>query len=235
VPAQGDRIRRTARDLRCIGRQRGRGAALRWLLDRLRYVVYRRADHLVIVKSLSDRTPAGALPAGDTQVVRAERRHLPSVAEFDRRHCNSLATRRHARLGEGLEAFLAFVGQELAGQIWLVAADSGRTHVDVVRLGLPLEDDDAYAFDMFVAAEHRGHGMASRFLAAVAEELAASGFRRVWGFVDSSNVPARWLYSTGGWRTVRRSRSWHLLGLLAVIDGRPYVTVAGSLRPLSRT
>jgi GNAT superfamily N-acetyltransferase len=205
------------------------------MLDRLRDVVYRRADHLVILKSLSDCTPAGVLSADDMQVVRAERRHLPSVAEFDRRHCNSRATRRHAHLGKGLDAFLAFVGQELAGQIWWVAPDGGRTHVDVRRLGLPLQDDDAYAFDMFVAPEHRGHGMASRFLAAASEQFDALGFRRVWGFVDASNVPARWLYSTGGWRTVRRSRSWHVLGLFAVIDGRPYVTAGGTLRPLSRT
>jgi GNAT superfamily N-acetyltransferase len=220
------RSRAIAADLRCIARADGwRASALR-LLGWIAYTIFRREDRFVLAKRLTGTAPAGDA-AGRVRVERAEPRHLPALAEFNRRHCNARAMRRHGQVRRDREAMLAFVGDELVGYLWCMEPRSAWDDIDVLRLGPEVAEDDVYAFEMFVAPERRGDGNASAFVIGACERLAQLGYRRVWGFVDHDNVPARWLYSTNGWTTVRRSRSWHLLSRLAVIDGTPYVVAGG--------
>jgi GNAT superfamily N-acetyltransferase len=227
------RSKAIAADLRCISREFGWQAALRRLLGWASYAIYRREDRLVIRKTLSE-SPSVTDSARDVRVERAESRHLPMLTEFNRRHCNARAMRRHAQVRGDREAMLAFVGKELVGYLWWMDQRSARDDIDVVRLGPAVDEDDVYAFEMFVAPERRAHGTASSFVTGACDQLAQLGYRRVWGFVDHDNVPARWLYSTNGWSTVRRSRSWHLLSRLAVIDGIPYLAVNGRVKRLRR-
>ena len=58
-----------------------------------------------------------------------------------------------------------------------------------------------YGYDLFIAPDHRGHGTPDEFLAAVEAELVRLGYHRMFGFVDSANRPARWLYATTATRT----------------------------------
>ena len=228
----GTRLARAvADDLRCISRTRGLRAGLRSLLDLVAYRIWRHEDRFVLLKPLTGIAPVS--DSGDRlRVERGEPRHLPALSEFNCLQCNARAVRRHAQVRGDREALLAFLGDELVGYLWWMEPRSAPEDLDVIRLGPEVAGDDAYAFEMFVAPQHRGHGNALSFVTGACEQLARLGYRRVWGFVDYDNVPARWLYSTSGWSTVRRSRSWHLLARLTVIDGVAYVSAGGRVKRL---
>jgi ribosomal protein S18 acetylase RimI-like enzyme len=226
------RVKAIAGDLRCMARQLGWREALSQLMDWTGYVIYRREDRFVIARTLTESPPPTRLTP-DVRVEWAESRHLPVLAEFNRRHCNVRAMRRHVQVRGQRDAMLGFIGDELVGHLWWIDRRRAGDDVDLLRLGHLLNDDDVYAFEMFVAPEHRGNGTASRFLGEACEELARLGYRRIWAYVDHTNVPARWLFTTNGWHIVRRSRSWHVLSRLAVIEGKPYLTTRGTVKPLS--
>lgn len=52
----------------------------------------------------------------------------------------------------------------------------------------------------FLLEEHRGGGASNDFLHQVETSLRGRGYGRIWGYVDRPNRPARWLYSTRGYR-----------------------------------
>ena len=87
----------------------------------------------------------------------------------------------------------------------------------------------------FIAPEHRGRGTPAEFLAGVESELARLGYRRMFGFVDSDNRPARWLYTTAGHEDVLRCRTRTILGRLMFVDGRGWL-ISGrhGVRPIAR-
>jgi GNAT superfamily N-acetyltransferase len=203
----------------------GRDAALRQAAGYLTRTVPRLArqndapDDLLVVRTLSDSIPAGRR---DVRVECAEQRHQRALTEFSRRHCRRRALTRPASHGGGAESLLGFVGDELVAQLFWVDHRGARAHSDVVRLGLSLDEDEVYAFDLFVAPDHRGDGTAAAFVGGSCEVLARLGYRQMWGVADGWNLPAKWLYLTTGWRTVRRVPSGG-----AVPRTKPRVTSPG--------
>ena len=68
----------------------------------------------------------------------------------------------------------------------------------------------------------------------VALSLARLGYRRMFGFVDAANRPARWLYATSGYEDVLRSRTRTVARRLIHVDGRGWlISGKGGLRPLA--
>ena len=63
-----------------------------------------------------------------------------------------------------------------------------------------MEPGDVYGSSLFLLEEHRGKGAAGVFLHQVETSLRDRGYKRIWGSVDATNRPARWLYSTRGYR-----------------------------------
>ena len=54
-------------------------------------------------------------------------------------------------------------------------------------------------------------------------ELARLGYHRMYGFVDSANRPARWLYVTHGYEDVLRGRTRTVLRRLRRVEGGGWV------------
>lgn len=99
----------------------------------------------------------------------------------------------------GYAVLFAEVDGSIVGHMWW----TDRSHPHLARYGIRLGPREAYAFHFFLELEHRGGGNANEFLSKFEQHLRSRGFERVWGFVESANKPARWLYSLCGWRPSR--------------------------------
>jgi GNAT superfamily N-acetyltransferase len=105
----------------------------------------------------------------------------------------------------GYRALFAEVDGRIVGHLWWVDADSA--HPDLARYGIRLGPREAYAFNFFLEPGCRGGGSANEYLSRFEQHLRSRGIQRVWGYVDSHNKPARWLYSLCGWKPQRTIHS----------------------------
>ncbi|HXM86273.1 MAG TPA: GNAT family N-acetyltransferase [Solirubrobacteraceae bacterium] len=138
--------------------------------------------------------------------------HLPALAELNRKRAQPDADRRFASyVRQGFHGFVGYREDELVGYYWWVDRDVPTLFPDLRKLGLGIElgAGDVYGSDFYVLDEHRGGGLAADFLFKVESGLRDRGFERLWGYVVSTNRPARWIYSTRGYVpmwTVRRTK-----------------------------
>lgn len=222
----------TARDLRCLAREQGPKAALAVIREIARERLYMKTDQIVMLKELASDEPTATRTI---RIEEAELEHVPLLAEFNRRQCNTRRTRRfETGLSEGKRALLGFRDDRLIGYFWWHDATQSPDGFYLTRFGLGLGDDEMYGYDLFIAPEHRGHGTPAEFLAGVEAELARLGYRRMFGFVDGANVPARWLYATSGYEVVLRVHTRTVLKHLLLVDGRGWLLSGrDGLRPLT--
>ena len=112
--ANASRLRRTARDLWCLLREQGPGPPLAEARDVLRRRFYMKDDQLVVRQELvPDDAPPGA---GAIRMELAAPHHLPVLAEFNRRQCNTRRTHRFvSALADGKRALLGFRDGRLIG------------------------------------------------------------------------------------------------------------------------
>lgn len=89
------------------------------------------------------------------------------------------------------ESFLPRAAERVGGTTVAVADGEVAGFVMVV-------DDEAE--QVYVAAEHRGTGVAGRLLAAAEERVRANGHDRAWLAVVPGNARARAFYEREGWR-----------------------------------
>lgn len=189
-------------------RERGLGGTLARLARQSREGSVRE-EVIVLLKDL-DAIVEPRRPAS-LRVEDMEARHLPQLFEVNRKRGVSRADRYfEASLAQGFHGFVALKGAELVGYYWWVDRDSDPPHPDLWLLGsgFEMESGDVYGSSLFLLEEHRGGGAAGDFLHHVETALKERGYGRIWGYVDSTNRPARWLYSTRGyqpmWKVVHR-------------------------------
>jgi GNAT superfamily N-acetyltransferase len=209
-------IRRAARDLMRHWREQGPRAAFGYLLDVVRAQVHLDEDEIVMVKDLprDDRPEPGPI-----RFEEAQAHHLPMLAEFNRQQANATRTDRFAvGLAEGKRALLGFRDGTLIGSIWFHDASTPANRCYLARFGVRLEDGDVYGDDLFIAPEHRGRGVPAAFVAGVEAELMRLGYRRMYGFVDARNTPARWLWTTSGYAVVTRRHTHRVLRRFEIVE-----------------
>jgi GNAT superfamily N-acetyltransferase len=216
-----NRARATAHDFSLLLRQQGPKAALAFLLDVAWAQLYAKTDEIVLRKELAAGDP-NATPT--VRLEEAGSQHLPLLAEFNRRQSNTSRTPRFASgLAGGKRALLGFRDGELIGYFWWHDATHAVDGFYLTPFGLRLADDEVFGYDLFVAPEHRGRGTPTEFVAAVEAELVRLGYRRMYGFVDTKNVPARWLWASSGHEDVMRARTHRVLRRLMLVEGRGWL------------
>jgi GNAT superfamily N-acetyltransferase len=140
---------------------------------------------------------------GELQVRELGPEQMPALAELNRKRGRPEIQRLFAEyLGHGFHAFVAYLGGELVGYYWWVDRNIPRRYTDLHKLGLEIElgEQDVYGSHFFLIEEHRGGGVAADFLFDVESSLRDRGFTRLWGYVAGGNRPARWVYSTRGYK-----------------------------------
>jgi GNAT superfamily N-acetyltransferase len=235
VRARLSRLAQLAADLRGVHREhaeRGRLHAARGTLaEVIQARVYRTGEELMLRQRLvADDTAAG----GRVHVRPATAADLAALADLNRRLSRTRVTPVfERRLAVGRPALLGFVDDKLIGYFWWLDPAHASRKPELQHFGVRLARDDVYGHSFLVAPEHRGRDAAA-FLAAVEAELARLGYRHMYGGVEASNRPARWLYSIRGYEVVARARTRTVLGRLRVVDGRVYLVQGDDLRPLGR-
>ncbi len=120
----------------------------------------------------------------------------------------------------------------MVGWIWCADPRRHPHDAEIQRYRIPDREGDVYAFDLFLAEEHRGQGNATALLDQIHATLASLGYRAMWGYVESDNVPSRWLFGICGHAVVGRSRARRILSRLLIVDQRVYLQGPRGLRPL---
>jgi GNAT superfamily N-acetyltransferase len=203
----------TVADLRCRIRRDGARAVLGKLPARLRAALSSSQEIVVIEKDL------GAVTEMEVEEkLRMEdfgAGHLAAMRAFNRKRCNLKADARAAAAVErGYRGFVAYVGDELVGYYWWVDGAIEPRHADIERfgLGIELQPGEVYGYDFYLLEEHRGDGKSMEFLHKVETSLRDLGYRRLWGYVEAGNRPARWLYGLRGYKPVRKVVNRRKLG-----------------------
>jgi GNAT superfamily N-acetyltransferase len=175
---------------------------------------YVRKELIVFLKDLDSIAEPGV--GGDLRLEDLEDRHLSGISELNRKRGMPEADLYFKYcLAEGIHGFVALRGKEIVGYYHWVDCDTPILHPDLWDMGsgFRLEREDVYGSGLFLLEEHRGRGTASDFLFKVETSLHDRGYRRLWGYVDSSNRPARWLYSNRGyepmWTVLSRRLVFH--------------------------
>jgi len=165
-----------------------------------------RSEVIVLLKELDaivEPRRQGAL-----RVEELTPRHLPGLYEVNRKRGEGEEADRYfdACVAKGFHGFVAWNGEELVGYYWWVDRDADPLHPDLWLLGegFEMEPGDVYGSSLFLLEEHRGGGAAADFLFRVETALRDRGYRRLWGYVDSDNRSARWIYSIRGYRSMWR-------------------------------
>jgi GNAT superfamily N-acetyltransferase len=170
---------------------------------RLRAVVYTSTRSIVLLKPL-DSIPAPGV-ASDLTLEDLNASHLAGLSELNRRRGRPGVDKRFAKaVASGFHGFVGYRGDQIVGYYWWVDRNAPVPHPDFrkLSLGIELEEGDVYGSDFFLLKEHRGGGTASDFLFKLETSLRNRGYRRIWGYIESGNRPARWLYSTRDYKSM---------------------------------
>lgn len=189
---------------RRYAREHGTRAAVSKSASELRRRAFSENRITILLKDL-DEINAPRRPS-ELEVVAMERSHLEGLSELNRRRGRLGVDRRfRADLEHGLRGFVALLGGEVAGYYWWVEGERFAAHPDARWLGdsLQVEPGDVYGSDNYLLPEARGGGTANQFLYRIESAIAALGYGRIWGYVESGNREARWLYSSRGYRPMR--------------------------------
>jgi GNAT superfamily N-acetyltransferase len=170
------------------------------LAGRAGRVLGERERLIVLLKELDEI--AGARPT-ELRVEDLREQHLADLSELNRTRGARDADARFARyLREGFHGFVGYRGGQLVGYYWWVDRTLGARFPDLrdKELGIELGERDVYGSDFYVLDEHRGGGIPAAFLLHVETAIRDRGYERLWGYVVSENRPARWIYSTRGYK-----------------------------------
>jgi GNAT superfamily N-acetyltransferase len=189
---------------RRYAREHGPRAAVAKLFEQLRESIVSEGQVTTLLKDLGSISEPRR--RSSLEVVPLDPDRLAGLSELNRKRGRPGVDRRFRdNLERGLEGFVGIRDGATIGYYWWVDAERANGHPDLEWLGdwLQIEPGDVYGSDFYVLPEHRAGGTANEFLFAVESGLRERGFKRLWGYVDSGNRQARWLYSSRGYEPIR--------------------------------
>ena len=189
---------------RRYAREHGTRAAVTKTATELRRRAFSANKITILLKDL-DEIKVPRRPS-ELEVVPIEAAHLAGLSELNRRRGRPGVDRRfRADLERGLQGFVALLDGAVVGYYWWIEGERFATHPDARWLGdsFQIESGDVYGSDNYLLPEARGGGNANQFLYGIESAIAALGYRRIWGYVESGNREARWLYSSRGYEPMR--------------------------------
>lgn len=176
-------------------------------------------EGIVVEKDISDlgKTDATASPPpADMLEVSAEGENGAYFAGLKRRRGPLSVARARRYLKRGFRGVAAVRDGQVIGDVWAVTRSSTRlsyVHGDLRRLGIRLEEDEAYMFDMYIEPEHRGLALSTSLFRAAYRPLVARGVATAKGYYAVGNLPALWMHRVMGYREVGRVKVREILGM----------------------
>ena len=192
---------------------------VRDLLRPLREFACSELEGIVVEKDISDLGKADATaspPPADMLEVSAERENGAYFAGLKRKRGPLSVARARRYLRRGFSGVAAVRDGQVIGDVWAVTRSSTRlsyVHGDLRRLGIRLEEDEAYMFDMYIEPEHRGLALSTSLFRAAYRPLVARGVVTAKGYYAVGNLPALWMHRVMGYREVGRVKLREILGI----------------------
>mgnify|MGYP001031797945 CR=1 FL=1 len=185
-------------------RERGLRSTLAKVGERVRNG-YRTEELLVLLKDLDEIVKPKV--DGGLEVLDLDRSRLPGLATLNAELGKPEAIRYFENcLEQGIQGFVALRDGKTVGYYHWVDAKSGAWHPDIWNLGadFALAPDDVYGAGLYLLEDQRGSGAAADFLFKIESAFKDRGYARLWGYVVSTNKPARWTYMTRGYQITWR-------------------------------
>ncbi len=189
---------------RRYAREHGTRAAIAKTFAELRRKAFNEQRVTVLLKDLD--SIAEPRRRSDLEVVALAPEHLEGLSQLNRERGRPGVDRRFRdSLEHGLHGFVGLRDGVTVGYYWWIEGERAAAHPDLRWLGefLQIEPGDVYGSDFYILPAHRGSGIANEFLYGIESAIAAGGFKRIWGYVESGNRQARWLYSSRGYQPIR--------------------------------
>lgn len=169
-------------------------------LPACRFAVYHKEEDVPVVKELDDLPPLKAPEEGLELVEVAPQDCADKTFEHPLR---SREERCELYFRNGYCGLAMLREGRPVGDLWYVSTLTARTppiHPDVQRFKLNLAEDEVYMFDMHVAFDHRGEGLATFLMASALHYLHGKGYRKAYGYYSKANIPALWVHRMIGFK-----------------------------------
>ncbi len=121
---------------------------------------------------------------------------------------------------KGYNVFAVVKGDELLGDVCYMTAEmSKRSPIeDLEWFRIQLKENEAYMFDMFINADHRGKKITDLLLSHALSTLRKKGKKRAYGYYDSANIPALWFHRMHGYKELQKIRIQQFILFKRVIE-----------------
>lgn len=127
---------------------------------------------------------------------------------------------------KGYKVFAVVKGDELLGDVCYMTAEmSKRSPIEDLKwFRIQLKENEAYMFDMFINAEHRGNNVTDLLIRYALSTLRKKGKKRAYGYYDSDNIPALWFHRVHGYKELGKIKIQQFIVFKRVIDSLPDTT-----------
>ena len=149
---------------------------------------------------------------GSLEFVIVDRENADSVTSMNRIVSRRLKQTYNTQ--SGYYAYAVVANGEIIGDIWCASPEKVKRtpiHHDLSWLGIECGEREAYMFDMYVAPKFRGKVVTGFLLGNALGHLKKSGFHRVYGFYEKSNLPALWVHRLFGYTELQKRKVCRVL------------------------
>jgi GNAT superfamily N-acetyltransferase len=228
MPVARDRAARAYELLRTGGVRRGGWQILKKLAKR----IYHRQDYIILEKRLDQSSSSDHIARSGAHIAVREGSQAEVLAFTSAISDNSspAAHRALTYLSQNYKCALGFEDGAPIAQWWWTdrrLSEKSRNDRDLQMtfFEIDLDEGDAWCFKNEVLPSHRGHGRATAFVSEIEHMLYLKGYRRMFGYVEADNIPARWLYELRQLQPIKRVSARYVISLIGFSNGRVFVRV----------
>ena len=118
----------------------------------------------------------------------------------------SRENRAKVYINKGYMGFGLLNNDMVVGEVWYIPWVSGEAclHPLAKLIGIKLQQQETYMFDLFVDPTQRGKSITTYFMSSVLKELKLRGYRNVYGYFAVDNLPALWIHRVLGYEELER-------------------------------
>lgn len=120
---------------------------------------------------------------------------------------------------QGFSVIAAIRQDSIAGDLWYFQVYDEKNmpdHPHMKWFGFQLEIAFIYMFDMYIAANERGHGIEKLLLDHAFKFFAHQGSTKIYGSYRKDNLPALWMHRVAGYEEIFELQVRRILGFYKV-------------------
>ncbi|MCK4786628.1 MAG: hypothetical protein KAV87_22910 [Desulfobacteraceae bacterium] len=169
-------------------------------------VIYFNREAIVVEKDLISCQPIiNKMQGTNVECIEIKKELFEGSNKFIFSQKNRLFKMKHY-LDKGYNGYALLKDNIVIGDIWFYspAYSYYHEHPDCKWLGLKCSEKDIYGFDMFLLPTERGNNLAVFFQNRSLLSLRDKGYKKVYGYFWSDNIPALWTHRMQKWNEINK-------------------------------